>query len=85
MRQALVCAQASMLQCPQLADSCLALGQASCRRARELTHQYATQGVLPYLNMTPQERVGLDRIAIAMILTFKVSLAISLSRPPDCL
>ena len=33
-----------MLQCPQLADSCLALGQASCRRARELTHQYASEG-----------------------------------------
>ena len=34
-----------MLQCPQLADSCLALGQAACRRARELTHQYAAEGV----------------------------------------
>ena len=35
-----------MLQCVPLADSCLALGQASCRRARELANQYAAQGVL---------------------------------------
>ena len=35
-----------MLQCVPLADSCLALGQASCRRARELAQQYAGEGVL---------------------------------------
>ena len=34
-----------MLQCVPLADSCLALGQASCRRARELAQKYAAEGV----------------------------------------
>jgi hypothetical protein len=35
-----------MLQCVPLADSCLALGQASCRRARQLAQQYAAEGMM---------------------------------------
>ena len=42
--------QTSMLQCAPMADSCLALGAASCRRARELVTQYAAEGTL---SLTP--------------------------------
>lgn len=39
-------AQASPLQCVPLADSCLALGAASCRAAVEALHAAASQGEL---------------------------------------
>lgn len=51
-------AQASPLQCVPLADSCLAIGAASCRRAKEILENAATSGELGPANRTARVIYG---------------------------